>query len=344
MDSLQLDGRKSYCLRFHPKRGLTSPTFDGELFIDAEDFGIRSIHVALSKVSNVNWIRHINIDTDSRRLEDGRWFPKEEKLFIDFSIAVSDSSKVISFLGNRELHYGVPEACDIPKEALASPDVVVTSNVLELDDDQWKEQRPVPLTKREEGIYTMVDELQQKRSYKAWYTVFRSLIVGYIEGEHTKVAYGPWAQTVKYNETEGLHVGVGFRTTKFLHPSMRWKASLGYGFRDHLIKGSASYEYLIRRDKTRKLTLRGSYDYQQLGQGSALITQPNMFTSLFAGMGGDKQTLLRNIGIDYEHEFTPVFTGFVTVESQRLFGNAMVPLVRRSDGALLRSVSVNQMS
>lgn len=343
VDSLLMDGRKSYCLRFHPKKGLTSPTFDGELYIDAEDYGIRSIHVALSKVSNVNWIRHINIDTDSRRTEDGHWFPKEEKLFIDFSIAVSDSSKVLSFLGNRELHYGVPEVRNFPKVAMESPDAVVTSYVVDLDDAVWEAERPVPLTEREQGIYTMVEELQEKRSYKAWYTLFRSLIVGYVEGDHTKVAYGPWAKTVMYNKTEGLHLGVGFRTTKFLHPSMRWTAKVGYGFRDHLIKGGASYEWLMRRDKTRKLTLRGNYDYQQLGQGSALITQPNMFNSLFSGGSGDKQTLMRSFGIDYEHEFSTVFTGFVTVESQRLFGNEMVPLVRRSDGTLMRSVSVNQM-
>ena len=343
VDSLQMDGRKSYCLRFHPKRGLTSPTFDGELYIDAEDFGIRSIHVALSKVSNVNWIRHINIDTDSRRTKEGRWFPKNEKLFIDFSIAVSDSSKVLSFLGNRELHYDEPDAQPIPADVLESPDVVVTSQVAELDENAWLEQRPVPLTDREQGIYTMVDELQQKPSYKAWYTVFRSLIVGYVEGEHTKVAYGPWAQTVLYNETEGLHLGVGFRTTKFLHPSMRWTANIGYGFRDHRIKGSGSYEYLMRRDKTRKLTLRGSYDYQQLGQGSAPIAQPNMFNSFLSGGSGDKQTLLRNLGIDYEHEFSQVFTGYLTVESLRLHGNEAVPLIRRRDGVRVPSVSVNQM-
>lgn len=343
VDSLQMDGRKSYCLRFHPKRGLTSPTFDGELYIDAEDYGIRSIHVALSKVSNVNWIRHINIDTDSQRTKDGNWFPKDEKMFIDFSIAVSDSSKIISFLGNRELHYGVPDGRPIPYDVLDSPDAVVTSQVAVLDDDVWEAQRPVPLTEREQGIYTMVEELQQKPSYKAWYTVFRSLIVGYVEGEHTKIAYGPWAKTVMYNATEGWHVGAGFRTTKFLHPSMRWSGNVGYGFRDHLFKGGGSWEYLMRRDKTRKLTLRGSYDYQQLGQGSAPIAQPNMFNSLFSGGRGDKQTLLRNFGIDYEHEFSTVFTGYVTVESKRLYGNAAVPLVRRSDGAIVPSVTVNQL-
>lgn len=341
VDSLEMDGRKSYCLRFHPKRGVTSPTFDGELYIDAEDFGIRSAHVALSKGSNVNWIRHINIDTENRLTDEGRWFPKEEKLFIDFSIAVSDSSKVLSFLGNRELHYDAPLSRVMPPDVLESPDAVVMNEVVELDPDVWTAQRPVPLSPREQGIYDMVEELQQKSAYKAWYTVGRSLIVGYIEGEKTKIAFGPWAQTVKYNATEGWHVGVGFRTTKFFHPAMRLTANVGYGFRDHLLKGGASMEYMIRRDVTRKLTVSGNYDYEQLGRGRSSVTQPGLLNSLFTYRGGDKQTLMRNLSIDYEHEFSPVFTSFFGFDSKRLFGNELVPLLGH-DMQPVRSVSLNQ--
>jgi len=341
VDSLEMDGRKSYCLRFHPKRGVTSPAFDGELYIDAENFGIRSAHVALSKGSNVNWIRHINIDTENRMTEKGKWFPKEEKLFIDFSIAVSDSSKVLSFLGNRELHYGEPDERVMPLSALESPDAVVLSEAVDLEDEVWDSARPVPLSPREQGIYTMVEELQQKPSYKAWYTVGRSLIVGYIEGERTRVAFGPWSQTVMYNATEGWHVGAGFRTTKFFHPAVRFSANAGYGFRDHKIKGRGSMEWMIRRDVTRKLTVSGSYDYQQLGRGSASIAQPGMLNSLFTA-GGDKQTLIRDLSIVYEHEFSPVFTSILSAGSQRLYGNEMVPLLDR-DRSEVPSVSVNQL-
>ena len=342
VDSLEMDGRKSYCLRFHPKRGVTSPTLDGELYIDAADFGIRSAHVALSKGSNVNWIRHINIDTESQRTASGAWFPKEEKLFIDFSIAVRDSSRVLSFLGNRELHYGAPDQRPIPPELLESPDAVVTPPVPAVTEKEWAELRPVPLTTREQGIYDMVEEIQQRPAYKAWYTVFRSLIVGYVEGEHTRVAYGPWAQTVKYNTTEGWHVGVGFRTTMFFHPSLRLSGNIGYGFGDHLIKGGGSVEWLIRRDVTRKISFQGDYDYQQLGQGSAIMAQPNLFNSLFAGRTGDKQTLLRSLVLTYEHEFTPHFTSYLSLESRRLYGNEMVPLYR-PDSSWVSSVSTNQI-
>ncbi len=342
VDSLELDGRKSYCLRFHPKRGVTSPTFDGELYIDAEDYGIRSAHVALSKGSNVNWIRHINIDTESRRTASGSWFPKEEKLFIDFSIAVRDSSRVLSFLGNRELHYGVPDDRKMPSEVYDTPDAVVLSQAVDLDEDVWESQRPVPLAPREQGIYDMVDAIKQKPSFKAWYTVFRSLIVGYVEGEHNKVAYGPWAQTVKYNKTEGWHVGAGFRTTKFFHPDLRFSGNIGYGFRDHLVKGGAGMDWVIRRDVTRKFSFTFDYDYHQLGQGSALIAQPNVINSLFAGRTGDKQTLLRTLSMTYEHEFTPHFTSYLAVESRRLHGNETVPLYNR-DSLWIPSVSANQI-
>ena len=342
VDSLEMDGRKSYCLRFHPKRGVTSPTFDGEFYIDAEDFGIRSAHVAPSKGSNVNWIRHINIDTENRKTEQGRWFPKEEKLFIDFSIAVSDSSKVLSFLGNRELHYGVPDSRVMPLEALESPDAVVMTEVADLDEDVWQSARPVPLTAREQGIYDMVEELQQKPAYKAWYLVGRSLVVGYVEGEKTKVAFGPLSQVVKYNATEGWHVGAGFRTTKFFHPALRLKANVGYGFRDGLVKGGGSVEYMIRRDITRKLTVSGNYDYQQLGIGSSGVSSPGMLNSFFTYSGGDKQTLIRSLSIDYEHEFTSSFTSFFGIDMKRLYGNEMVPLLTR-DLNPVRSVSLNQL-
>ena len=341
VDSLDMDGRKSYCLRFHPKKGVTSPTFDGELYIDAEDYGIRSARVSLSKSSNVNWIRHINIDSDNRKTKDGRWFPKEEKLFIDFSIAVSDSSKVLSFLGNRELHYSEPENNPIPFEVLRSSDDVVI-NAVETD-TLWTSGRPVPLSEREQGIYDMVDDIQSKPAYRTLYTIGRSLIVGYLEGEETKVAFGPWAQTVKYNSTEGWHIGVGFRTTKFFHPAIRLTANAGYGFRDHLVKGGGSFEYMLRRDKTRKLTLSGSYDYRQLGQGTSVLTQPSMFTSLLSGRSGDKQTLIRDFKLEYEHEFSQVFTGFLRLESKRVYGNAAVPLIMRHNGNADSSVTVNQI-
>ena len=125
VDSLMVEGRKTYCLRFHPKPLVTSPALDGQIDIDAEDFAIRSARVRVSDKSNINWIRHIDYSLDYTRLPSSQWFPQEESVFIDFSISTNDNSKVISFLGNRMLIYSdASYGAFAEAEALAGGDKV----------------------------------------------------------------------------------------------------------------------------------------------------------------------------------------------------------------------------
>ena len=341
VDSILVDGRKTYCLRFHPKRLITSPAFDGQVDIDAEDFAIRSVRVEMSRQSNINWIRHVRIDQEHRRLPDGRWFPEQERLFIDFSIAVGDSAKVVSFLGNRELHYSEPDFDPVfPPEVLRTGDPVLQPRTEAALD--WQAERPYPLTRREENIFTMVEDIQQSPSYKWMYGTVRSLLVGYVEIPGASVSFGPWANWVQRNETEGLHVGTGFRTTKEFSRKVRLSGSLGYGFRDRKVKWGAGAEWMLRRDLTRKLDFSVRKDYVQLGQGSGVMSGNNMFNSLLGGPGTDRSSLLRAWRLSYEHEFSPSFTSILQLESRRIFANGQVPLLLR-DGSSLESISANQI-
>lgn len=339
VDSMLVDGRKTYCLRFHPKKLISSPAFDGQMDIDAEDYAIRSVHVQLSKASNINWIRHVNIDQEHHRLPSGKWFPEDERLFMDFSIAVKDSSQVLSFLGNRSLHYGEPDFNPVfPEEVLAGGDEVLQRQGGPVD---WAAERPYPLSQREEDIYTMVDRIQESRSYKWLYGITRSLMVGFIEIPDFPVSFGPWGSWVTRNETEGVHVGTGFRTTKDFSEKVRLSGSLGYGFKDRILKWGGGVEWMIRRDKTRKLSVSGKRDYSQLGQGSGVMSGNNMFNSLLGGHGTDRSSLLRTWKLSYEHEFSPSFSSTFLLESRRIFGNGQVPMVLR-DGTPVESVSTNQ--
>ncbi|MBR4805756.1 MAG: carboxypeptidase-like regulatory domain-containing protein, partial [Bacteroidales bacterium] len=64
IDSLHINGRKTYHIRFHPAKMVSSPTFDGEMRIDSADWAVREIHVKLKKGSNVNWIRDLVLDSE----------------------------------------------------------------------------------------------------------------------------------------------------------------------------------------------------------------------------------------------------------------------------------------
>ena len=340
IDSLMVDGRKTYCLRFHPKPLVTSPTLDGQIDVDAEDLAIKSARIRLADKSNVNWIRHIDYSMDYTRLPSGQWFPEEESVFIDFSISVSDSSKVVSFLGNRRQLFDIPVfETNLPEEFRGNDDpVIVTPYDGSYD---WSEKRPVPLTPREEKIVDAIQQIQSSSSYNTLYGLARSLVVGYVEWRDSPIGFGPWMKTVTYNPTEGIHVGTGFRTTRFFNPKMRLTGSIGYGFNDRKVKGGLSLEYMMRRDKTRKLTAAFSNDYVQLGEGSGELSSNNMINSLMSHRN-DRQSLLTFYGIDYEHEFTRNLSGYLRMEHRRVYGNGQVPLLL-DDGTDLGHIDASQL-
>ena len=319
VDSLQVEGRKTYVLRFHPKKLVTSPTLDGEMQIDAEDFGIRSVHAALSGESNVNWIRHINLDIQNRRLPNGRWFYSEERLFIDFSISLNDNSRLISLLGNRHIVYEEPafEPVQDP-DALSSSEAVVMRDVLPGDDAFWDQARPYQLTERERGIYRMVDQIKETSLYRWTYAVTRTVIGNYYEVKPWKVEFGRWAQTFAYNDMEGFRMKIGGRTLKEFSQTVRLGGYIAFGFKDLRPKGQFTTELMLGREKTRKLTLDVKQDYVQFG-GGTVFTEQNMFSALLARSQSKKLSMVRYADLLYEHEFANWLNASAQWRTQRVW-------------------------
>ena len=343
VDSLQVDGRKTYVLRFHPKKLVTSPTLDGEMQIDAQDYGIRSVHAALSKDSNVNWIRHINVDIQNRRTEEGRWFFDDERLFIDFSIAASDSSRILSFLGRRQLSFQEPQFGPIEDyDALHSQNVVVERDVQAGDKEEWAKLRPIPLEPREQGIYDMVEDFQQTRFYRNSYALFHTLIGEYYQIPRVGIELGRWARTISYNEMEGLRLELGARTFKDFSKFVRLGGYVGYGFRDKTFKWQASAEFMFRREVTRKLTLLAQHDLIQFGSGAGVFSAQNMMSALFARSRANRQSMVRSFDVLYDHEFSPSVNASLEWTTSRVWSNPLVPF-ERPDGSIQESFSSNSI-
>ena len=344
VDSLQVEGRKTYVLRFHPKKLVTSPALDGEMLIDAEDMGIRTVHAALATESNVNWIRHINLDIQNIRTPEGRWFYAEERLFIDFSITLNDKSKLVSVLGNRNIHYDPPVYEPVTDhDALTSDEAVVARDVVQGDDTYWQEARPYPLTEREQGIYKMVDEIKQLPVYNWTFAVASALTNQYIRLENWKFEFGRWARTFVWNNTEGFRLSLGGQTTKYFSHFIRLGGYMAYGFRDREVKGEGWVEMMFGREKTRKLTLDYKRDFTQLGSGTGVFTAQNIFSSLLARNHGSMQSMVSAITVTYDHEFHPSVNSQLEFTRSRIWGNPAVPFRRTVDGIWQESIATNEV-
>lgn len=345
VDSLYIDGRKTYTIHFEPRKLITSPTLDGELDIDAEDNAIRGVRARLSKNANVNWIRLLSVTSENERREDGTWFYKRENLFLDATAQVTGSWSVAAVQGLRNLEYTDVTYGPFPDmESLSGGDKVAIGEQPERDDAYWASARPEPLTPREESIFVAAERFKEGKGFKTLSAIGSMFVTGFLESKKLGVGYGPWEKTVTFSDMEGLRLQAGFRTTKEFSTKVRLWGDVAYGFGDHLPKWFAASEFFFGDNKVRtsRFLLSTGQDYERLGRGSGVFTERNIINSLLARGGFAKQSLMRYTIVEYDHEFSPSINTILNFKHFRIFSNQEVPLIR-PDGTLADSFSANQI-
>ena len=341
VDSLSVEGRKTYKIRFHPSKWVSSPTFDGEMSIDAGEYALRDIHVRLKKGSNVNWVRDMTIDVVNIRLPDSTWFYKQDRMYVDFSPTMRDSSKMITFLGNRQIDYSSPDFTVTYKDDKEDINAQVQAgkNVINNDEDYWQGVRPYPLSEKEKGIYNMVDSIKNVPLYKDFYALADMVVNGFLNTKY--VGFGPYSSLYSFNELEGDRVQLGIRTTKKLSRRFRIMGYAAYGFKDKTLKGGGTFEYMFDNQPTRKLTLSYKHDVMQLGKGPSIYGSGGLMSSVLAKANSQKMSMVNDYSLSYQHEWSQNFNTIAALESRRVFSNMFVPMVSPG-GYRFNSVGYNQ--
>ena len=348
IDSLMVDGRKTLLVRYHPKPLVSTPTFDGEMKIDAEDFAIRSIHANMRNTTNVNFLRDLVLDAEYARQPDSTWFYKSDKLYADLSMSLSDSSKMLSFIGQREMVYSDVHFEAGEKLGLGSGQVRVDADAGHKDEAYWVAVRPEPLTEKEKSVYEMVDRIKTVPMYQNMYNVVYMLINGY--WELGKVSVGPYFKLLSFNDLEGIRPQFGMRTTKDFSRKNRYTGYVAYGTKDLTFKGGGSWEHLWSREPERKLTLGAKYDVYQLGSSENALTEGNFFASIFGGNHNVRLSLMSDFYGKYEHEFNMNLNGTVGFNLRRYYPSEkrwvneqfQVPMLAR-DSSRVSSVACNEL-
>ena len=345
VDSLSIHGRKTYSVTFVPKKLITSPTFEGRMEIDAEDYALQSVHCRLSPSSNINWVRNLTVNGEYARQEDGTWFFDNEQLFLDVSAHLNDQVTIISVQVNRDMKYTSFEPG--PFQDMAEKeggDKVEVAADPDKEESWWAEIRPQALTKREEAIFTTVERLKDRNSFKWLSALGNMFATGYLENTDIGIGYGPWERTVTFNGTEGVRLQAGGHTTKEFSKKVRLSAFAGYGFQDKLWKWGGATEFMLgdNQKRTNKLTFSASKDYESLGRGSGVFTEKNIVNSLLAPGGFDKQGMVFKAQAEHRYEFSPSFNSTLTLQHLRVYANPDIPLIR-PDGSAADSFSANQI-
>ena len=349
IDTLKVDGRKTLLVRYHPKQLVSTPAFDGEMRIDCEDYALRSIHANMKNTTNVNWLRDLVFDSEYERQPDSTWFYKSDRLYVDLSLSLQDSSKMLSFIGKKDMRYS--KVRFELKEKLRSGVgmVKVEEDASKKDEAYWASARPEALSEKEQEIYDMVDKIQTVPLYKSLYEIVYTAINGYYEVG--KIGFGPYFKLLSFNALEGLRPRFGLRTSKEFSLTDRFTVYGAYGTRDKTLKGGATWEHLFGRIPERKLTLSAKYDVYQMGSAAAnSIGEGNILATIFGGSYNNKLCMMSSFAGSYAHEFSTRVNGEIGFNFKRFYPNE-APWLREMmqvqmyapDSSKMHSVAANEM-
>ena len=327
VDSLEINGRKTYTIRFHPK-SFSTPVLDGEVHIDSTTWALQSAQVKMMKGLNVNWIRHLVVENENQFLGDSVWFPKQDKIFADFSIAMSDSAKVMSFLGHRQVDYSrVNLNPVIPNEVLRMDNnVIIAPDVLKNDNHFWDTIRPYALSEKEKQIYNMVDSIKNVPLYQNIYDIVSMVLGGYYDTKY--VEYGPYYKLMSFNDQEGVRFQLGARTTSDFSKKIRFSAYGAYGTKDQRWKGGGGVDYVFKELPTSMLSVAYKHDVVQLGAGINAFTEGNILSSIFSRGNNDRLSMVNQLDVNFEQEWRQGFVNTLGVQVRDLFSCDVVPFIK----------------
>ncbi len=307
IDTVSMNNSYCYHLMFKPRRK-QELTFVGELWIEDSTFAVVRVDMKVAVDANINYVNDIAISLEYDFVNEKYWVQSKDKIVLDLNV-IENSMKVPGFFANRTSYYSDFKFNESPNDSIFSNSVKV--KVLDYanqkTNEYWNENRDVPLTRNESGIYEMVDSVMNIPTFKTYIDAIYMFTTGYLK--MGMFEFGPTFSSLSYNTSEGVRVRMGGRTTNRFSTSLMLKGYLAYGFLDKQIKGGGGFLYMIAKNPFRKIGADFNYDLEQLGQNSTSFSDDNLISSIFRRSPNDKQSLVEGYNIYYDHEW---FTGFST--------------------------------
>lgn len=312
LDSLSVEGRKTYQLRFVPKR-FGEPLFSGDLFIDSATYAVSSVSAEMSEDANVNFIRSFLFEQDFT-YTDGKWLLKRDKLMVDFSLG----EKAMGMFGKKTSsfqNYILEKPRDPSFFNAASPTEVLDDHKLKTE-AYWDDARHESLSTSELKVYTMVDSLKTIPKFNTYLELIQIVFTGYkVIGN---IEIGPYSKLYSYNPIEGNRFRFGMRTSNKFSTRLALGGFAAYGLLDK--KWKYGFDALYFLDKSPRTIVKAKYvkDVVQLGQSSNSIDQDNVFSSAFRRNPATKLSLESTYGASISREWQPGFSSEIGARQTEL--------------------------
>ncbi|KQT26229.1 hypothetical protein ASG22_06045 [Chryseobacterium sp. Leaf405] len=250
-DTLQLDGRKTYVIKFKEitdKKKQNPRKFNGKIFVDSETY-------ALKKFESANKKRNEGDIVSVWKPINGKWFLDYEDIKLKmgdqtFNTSIKDSIKNDSLKkGNTKLSdkqkynrktfgnylYVKNRFFDfqLNEPQKASDFKGYSLEVKNTDGSLLDKYRTDSLTTRESATYTKIDSFVQKYDFEKKLNTLTQLMKGNIR---YKIFDFDITKLFSYDKYQGVRLGAGVKLNEKFSKTFSPDGYFGYGFKDHTWK------------------------------------------------------------------------------------------------------------
>lgn len=341
IDSAFMDNNWCYEISFKPRRKQES-AFNGFVWIADTSFAVKKVQIRIPDDANLNFVNDLVATANYEKVNDSVWLPKDDYLFIDFNL----SDKTTGFFGRKTTTYknyvvGQPIAEEVKK---LPNNITVESDAMKKDKTFWEGARHIPLTRKEENIYAMVDSVQNLPIYKTFVDLLNLFInYYYVVG---KFEVGPYYTLYSFNPIEGNRFRLGGRTSNDFSTRLLLSGHIAYGTRDQKFKYGAGALYMLNKEPRFAIGANFENDLQQLGKSDNAFLGDNILSSLLSRHPNDKLNMVYTRKLYVEKEWIPGLSNKVILNYKKLVPGENVPffVYHNPDTVALKAVKTAEIT
>ncbi|MCY0969710.1 DUF5686 family protein [Chryseobacterium sp. CY353] len=278
IDTVSVRGEQAYKIRYQPRR-TDVLAFQGYLFIDTDSYAVLGATLKSTNKINVNFINAISTELEYDNPDDETFLPKKFITEIEMT-PFSKKKTAKGLVAKRTVDYSEYEFNKpLDNSVFTRKEEEYDAEFVDKDDAYWVKARPDSLSKSEQGVYEMLEKLQQTPKFNRIVKLYETLA-----SQHYNITkgidIGPIFSIYGKNDVEGDRIRLGARTYFGQNDPWRIQFYNAYGFKDKQFKYGVEGRYMFNRVNRFMIGAGTKRDITQLGV--QLTTEDGIMSRSFA--------------------------------------------------------------
>lgn len=319
-DTIPDGATRVYTLKFRP-HNTGDRALIGTMDIETRRYSPLRIDAEMPQWTNINFVKQLKLKSTYQMVGDTVPFygTNQMEMHVDY-MPVNSTKKRMEIRCNMynsqtDVKLDMTDTLELSMRALAV-ETLKADNYKEQSDEFWDERRHGEMTEEQQRANAMIDSLNNVGTIKAFNHLAKAAITGFVDVGRVEI--GPVGEMFNTNKIEGLHLGVGIRTSKEVSEQWVLSGIVGYGFKNTRPTFGAGVGYRFKTPMRRTIELNYSNRIMKIGEDENILylyenmlstSETNIVAQLFKREEIDELLYCQKVRLRYDNEW---FTGMQT--------------------------------